>query len=358
MSHIGHNLSILFIGMVNSCQGHSTTKHRYKALLDLGFKVDVIDTTGTPSFLSELYYRVCNKLFNLGLPVKLPDLERNNRRLISQIGKYKYELIWIEKNLVLEKKTFDKIRSLLPKVKIIGFSPDDMNARHNQSYNFLQTLPLYDFFITTKSYNVMELTALGAKKVIFINNGYDPETFHPYSINHGDLPISNNGICFIGTYEESRALFLLHLAENGLIVNVYGDNWHKFKRSHVNLIIHYIPLYGEDFAKACSFFKINLCFLRKINRDLQTTRSVEIPACCAFMLAERSVEHDYLFLEGYEAEYFSTKDELLSKCLFYLNHDSERIEIAKHGLERCKKSKYSNTERIMVALEDILHEIE
>jgi len=110
--------------------------------------------------------------------------------------------------------------------------------------------------------------------------------------------------------------------------------------------LEHLPLYGDDFARACNSFKINLCFLRKINRDLQTTRSVEIPACGGFMLAERTTEHLELFKEGEEAEFFDSQEELLDKCQYYLRHESQRLRIASNGLRRCIESGYSNEKRL------------
>ena len=348
---------ILFVGAVNDYGGHNTSNHRLKALIKIGYKLDVLDSTlSNISFFQNLLIKICNKLFNLGYKINLPDYGKFNKLLLSFLLKKPYDFIWIEKGLFFKKKYLNKIKSIRPQTKIIGFSPDDMNARHNQSLNFLESLSYYDFFITTKSYNVKELKLLGAKNVFFINNGFDPETFKPYKNITRTFKNFDRNICFIGTYEEERAKSIYFLAVNGLKVNVFGNDWNKIKKKHKNILIHYKPLYGPDFAMACGYFKINLCFLRKINRDLQTTRSVEIPASGGFMLSERSVEHEYLFQDGKEVVFFDSDKDLLKKCIFYLNNENKRVKILRAGQERCKKSNYSNFSIIEKVMKKIIIE--
>ena len=102
------------------------------------------------------------------------------------------------------------------------------------------------------------------------------------------------------------------------------------------MTIHCQNLDGRDYFEAITSSKISLCFLRKINRDKQTLRTVEIPSVGGFLLAEYSEEHASMFKDKHEASFFRTDNELLEKVNFYLQDESLREKIARNGKERAK----------------------
>ena len=73
------------------------------------------------------------------------------------------------------------------------------------------------------------------------------------------------------------------------------------------------------------------------------------------MLAERTDEHQRLFREGIEAEFFDGIDELLAKCRHYLAHESERRQVAEQGHRRCIFGSYSNEGRLLTVLNYVMN---
>lgn len=216
---------------------------------------------------------------------------------------------------------------------------------------------MYDVFFTTKSYGVRELMALGCRRAEFIGNAYDPRTHRPVPVTEEQRAALGGPVGFIGEWEEARARSVMRLVSAGVAVKVWGPSWRPLRNVSPLLTIGERYLAGDEYARAICAFEINLGFLRKINRDRQTQRSVEIPACGGFMLAERTEEHLALFVEGEEAEFFDSDDELVRKTFYYLEHPAERRRIARAGRERCLRSRYSNHERIrsMLAIVAALH---
>jgi spore maturation protein CgeB len=229
-----------------------------------------------------------------------------------------------------------------------------MNKNH-QSRHFLRGLPLYDIYFTTKSYGVSELKELGCPVVEFSANAYDPHTHKPYKLSETEKERWGANVGFIGTFEKDRFQQMLSLADEGVEVRVIGSFWERVVSYHPKLKISCGGVIGADYAKAICATKINLGFLRKGNRDKQTQRSIEIPACGGFMLAERTDEHLELFEEGKEVEFFGSKEELLDKVKYYLSHDDKRKMIARAGRERCLKSGYSYHDRLKEAINKIMN---
>ena len=324
---------------------------RMQALASLGHEVVGVDTT-TPANAA-LPLRIFGRAMRrIGYPLDLADAQS---RMIQAARREHPHIVWIDKGLSIRPEALSTLRELGAAIRIVGYSPDDMGQRHNQSKYFLDGLQQYDTFFTTKSFNVDELVRLGARQVHFIGNGYDPAIHRPTSPT-ADQRLSLGGpVGFIGASEPARASAMLALARSGIPVRVWG--WGRSPARHYyhpNLQVSATYLAGAAYARAVCSFDINLGFLRKINRDRQTTRSVEIPACGAFMLAERSDEHLAMFREGKEAEFFSTADELIDKTRFYLQHPDLRNRIASAGRDRCLSSGYDYPSRARTMLEHVV----
>lgn len=329
----------------------NTCLHRHWALTKLSTHIDQIELYPTkPSFK----FKIANRLFqNYRLPVPLPDEHKTNETIKTLVDQNNYDLIWIDKGLTINAKTLQYIKYSNPKCHIISYTADNMAERHNQSQNFLNCIPLYDYHITTKSYIIENLKGLGAKKVLFTYQSYENTFHYPRSLTIKEQVELGGDVGFIGAWEKERCDSILYLINNNIKVTVFGNGkWEMYKNYHPNLTIK-PAIFSEDYSKAIQAFKISLCFLRKINNDLHTSRTMEIPACGGFMLAERTKEHLELFKEDKEAVYFSSNNELLEKCRYYLSNPKECLSIAEAGVKRCKNSGYSNLETLKRIIKSI-----
>jgi spore maturation protein CgeB len=351
-----NNPLILFVGDLNFfAKGAS----RINAMEQLGATVIGLphtplggDKTGTSDI--SLYFRIAWKL---GIHL---DTENVNRKILDVTRLKNPDLLWIEKGNMISPSTLKAVHEISPNTKICAYSDDDMFHTINHTRAYVKSLPHYDMVFVTKSYNANtnELPALGAKRCITIDKAYDPAQHMPLELNSAERSALACDVSFIGSYAQERGEVLNFLAESGVSVVAWGNGWKGFKPVNRNLVITKKPLVNTPnnlrFTKGINAAKINLAFLRKINRDLQTDRSIEIPACGGFMLAERSVEHELLFEDKKEAVYFGNETELLKKIRYYLEHNQERTQIAKAGYERTRRDGYSHKDRMKKMLESML----
>lgn len=312
--------------------------------------MDLIDYQGYRSFRF-LLYRLFRKLFKIEV-----DFLRVNRKLLNATRKLQYDIIWVDKGLVISDSTLKRLRSASINPRLVHFSRDDMLNPGNQSKCYLRSIPHYDIHATTKSYHQHELTEMGAKKVVYVRNSFDPKIHKPVKLDNKELKEYGSQVGFIGAYEEDREQHINQLCQLGFHTVVRSRKWPV--KGIPNLTIYQGWFADSEYCKIINATKINLGFLRKINRDLQTGRSVEIPACGGFLLAERTEEHQQLFKEGEEAEYFESFQELKDKVAYYLVNDSAREKIAKAARKRCLTSGYDNATTLLSIIEELMKDSE
>lgn len=331
-------MRILSVGSLSGLS--NTCLHRNWALHKVADEVDEVNTQVNPL---TFWGRVCYHLFYWGLPMYIPENNNENEEICAMVQNKHYDIIWIDKGHTIRPSTLKFIKKISPDTTIVSYSPDNMALRHNQTQQYLECIPLYDLLITNKSYILNSMKRLGARDVVFVNNSYEKSFHHPFNLTIEQRRKLGGDIGFIGVWEKERCNSILYLVNHGLKVRVWGaGKWNKYKNYSPNLVIEGRFLHGEDYSMALAAFRINLCFLRKANFDTQTTRSVEIPACGSFMLAEKTGEHLEMFEENKEAVFWESNEELLTKCSYYLLHEEERELIAKAGYQRCLSSDYSN----------------
>ncbi|MCH8012625.1 MAG: glycosyltransferase family 1 protein [Candidatus Marinimicrobia bacterium] len=336
-------MKILFIGNLNK---YTRSYQRFRAMVEMGYEVKGLsfEPIGTVAGITEdtrtLYQKVMNKL---GHPLDITDV---NGKMINEYNRIHYDLAWIEKGLMVKPKILNQIKEKV-KTKLLFYSNDNMSKKHYQSRYFLQSICIYDYIVIIKEYNADFFTIRGCKNVISVDRSYDKY----YIKNRPDNTPYIYDVVFIGTYEKHRYKMLLELANEGITVTVFGNNWPMYSNPFLNIM--HRPIYGDEFIYVMHTSKIILNFLRKCNDDKTTGRTFEIPASGSFMLSERTKEQLKYFEEGKESEFFGSKEELLEKSIYYLNHDEKRESIAREGRKRCVYSGYSHHDRLEYILSEI-----
>lgn len=343
-SHVPHQ-TILYCGTTNP---GGTCRQRMQDLQRLGHRVIELDTVPgeIATRRSTLVWRVRNRL------IGAIDESRANERLLELPAEMNPDVLWFDKPVTIERSTLLALLSRWPNAFALSYAGDDMFNPRNQSRAWRETIGDWDLHVTTKSFNVPELRAAGANDVLFVDQAFSPQVHRPMPLTADERRQFGGDVGFIGWPERDRERAMRHLARHGVDVHVWGP-WPRWKGAR-NFRVEGKPVWGDDYARAISAFRINLGFLRRVNRDLQTTRSIEIPACGGFLLAERTDEHRRLFEEGVEAEFFASDAELLDKASYYLTHEAERVRIAAAGLRRCLTGGYSNADRLTTILHHAL----
>lgn len=357
-------MRILFLGELGEGQ---TSLMRMRALERLGHITCGVHTI-QPWKQVSWFQRQLQRRLHRG-----PVITEINERVLKAAREFRPELIWAEKQEFLRAETLEDLRRLGS--TLIHFTPDPyFTVPWKRTRLMDEAIGTFDALVYCKSYERREYEALG-RPTIYMPLGYCDEIHRPLPSNDRSWECL---VGFLGGWEPRRERLLHAVAATGADLKIRGGYWDFLSDGRWTLrrqIIlrqlaggervdfHQDPLltrayqggevYADDYARALTGAKIGLGFLRAVCPDQHTTRTFEIPACGSLLLADRTAEHQELFQEGVEAEFFMTSEELLDKVSFYCGNESARQRIARAGYERCVNGQYAYIHRLRATLRQV-----
>ncbi len=327
--------SILYIGAERG-----TSLDRANALRRLGHSIDLVDMR---KLLPKAAW-VPWVIHNLGGDLLAPWIIRS---LPAAVKASHYDFCYVDGGELVTPRVMTLLRGYAE--KLINYNIDDpLGARDGaKSRAYRRTVSLYDLCVVMRPVNVIEAKSRGAKHVIRVNRAYDEVTHAPRLLSKEDHDHWDSDVLFLGTWFPERGPFLLKLIDLGVPLTIRGANWQKAPEwPRLQPYWKGGAIVGDDYAKAIQCAKVNLGLLSKGNRDLHTTRSLEIPALGGLLCGERTSEHLEMYVDGEEALFWSTAEECASIALKILKDESLRQKIAAAGKVRSLANGNSN-ENIM-----------
>jgi spore maturation protein CgeB len=189
---------------------------------------------------------------------------------------------------------------------LVHYHPDDSSNDANRSAAYAKAEAAYDLHVTTKTHNVAELTARGARSVLLLPCAYDRDWHVP--VRRPTVPKFAAG--FIGSRRPDRVELIKHVASRWKRkFCVCGSDWRRDPLLRLSATVSG-PQLGLALSIAVAEAPIQLGLLNSANRDQHTCRSYEVPAAGGVLVAERTGEHARLLEEGKEALFFSSRQEL------------------------------------------------
>ena len=281
-----------------------------------------------------------------------PVTMRLNKVFLQRAEDFKPDLLWVEMGRSIYASTLKKIKERFNCLLVNSYS-DDFIHKHSRHYN--NSINFYDYIFTPREQNFGDYYKFGAKRVGKFWKGFDTENIFPVSLTDEEQQLYDSEVSFIGHCEPNRIKDLTLLAGQVNKLKIWGPGWNRYRLpKQLKTAVQYRCVWNEEYVKALCGAKIVVTYLSRWSKDTQASKSFEIPASGAFMLAERTEDHLISFKENKEAVFFSSTDELVEKVGFYLSHDDLREQIARAGRERCLTSGYSNYDRIKKMLKQVL----
>lgn len=303
----------------------------------LALDQSVYEGTGWPPVVRKVAFRLM-----AGRPI---GFWRFNRDVLAAARELTPEMVLVSGGAPVALSTLQELKEQTGAV-LVNYATDNPFNRLTCPRWVAAGIPLYDLYACTKRAIMDNVQAAGCRHVAFVPFGYEPSLHFPdkFASSEESGKFSCD-VVFVGGADRNRYRYFEAMvrALPDLRPHLYGGYWDRSPT-----LARYARGFalGRDYRLALRGAKIALCLLRRPNRDTHTMRTFEIPACGAFMLAERAAEQQEFFREGEEVGYFSSGEEAVEKVRYYLNHDSERRRMAEAAYHKVTRGNHTYGHRL------------
>lgn len=329
-----HERDLVLIGPVGNTHVASSLG---RAAADLGLSCDVLDTA--PAYEGA---RLARRLAWHVLDRRPLRRDCFTEAVVRRIARSAPRMIIAMGQAPLNPGAIEQFKS--KGSSVANFATDDpFNPVHRASWH-LRNLPAYDIVFTPRRSNMQDLLRHGCADVRYLPFGYD-ERLLPAA---GAKSTRASQALFVGGADADRGRFFAALAQAGIPLTLAGGYWDRYAPNGA----HVLGLQSAEQIGALTVDAIvNVCLVRRANRDGHVMRSFEIPAAGGFMLAEDTQAHREIFgEEGACVLYFSSAEEAAVKCRWAASHESERRQMASAARRLILAGRNSYRDRLQTML--------
>ena len=310
--------------------------------------VDVFHFAAQSYFYDYYQAGILNKLiFRAGLS---GIHKKINGEFLDAVNYFIPDVVWVFKGMEIFPGSLQKVKAM--GVKLVNFNGDSpfiFSGKGSGNKNVSESVGLYDLQLTYNSAVKKEIEHTYKMPVSILPFGYDIDD-KLYETCCREKEILR--VCFLGNPDEYRGAFLQQLAERGVPLALYGNNWKKFVQ-HPSVEIH-AAVYADACWKVLRQYRVQLNLMRPHNPDTHNMRTFELGGVGAIQLAPSTADHQHYFKP--EEELFIYKD--LEDCVRQINKilsmDKAAADtIRVHARNRSLHSGYSYKARSLQALEAI-----
>ncbi|MEM7774288.1 MAG: glycosyltransferase [Pseudomonadota bacterium] len=230
----------------------------------------------------------------------------------------------------------------------MNFSTDDpFNPMHRAEWQ-LGSLKAYDVIFTPRRSNFAELQEQSQAEVRYLPFAYDSHLFSRRDA-HEMSASEHDDVLFVGGADPDRVAFFREFVQHGLRVKFVGSYWDRYAIPGGSCI-------GSRDWKSISALTagaaVNVCLVRRANRDGHVMRTFEIPAVGGFSIVEDTADHRAFFREEGECVlYFSTPKEAVEKARWALENPLERRRMAAAAHARVAEGGHTYHDRLATMLD-------